>query len=276
MIPIVLSVAGSDPSGGAGIQADLKTFSALGAYGTAALTALTAQNTRGVSGVLPVPGEFVADQLTALFDDLDVRAVKTGMLGGPDVVDAVVGTVRRYGVRHVVVDPVMVATSGDRLVSDETVAAIRERLLPVASVITPNLPEAATLLGIDKVTPERMAEAGAALLELGPAAVVVKGGHDDGPEAVDVLVDADGVHELREPRIATKNTHGTGCTFASAIAVGLAFDVPLPQAVADAKRYLTDALRAADSLDVGGGHGPVHHFHAAWNTPPAQPHPQPR
>jgi hydroxymethylpyrimidine/phosphomethylpyrimidine kinase len=265
MIPVVLSVAGSDPSGGAGVQADLKTFSALGAYGTAALTALTAQNTRGVSGVLPVPGEFVADQLTALFDDLDVRAVKTGMLGGPDVVDAVVDSVRRFNPRHVVVDPVMVATSGDRLVTDETVAAIRERLLPVASVITPNLPEAATLLGWDKVAPERMAEAGTALRGMGAAAVVVKGGHDDGPEAVDVLVDADGVHELREQRVMTKNTHGTGCTFSSAIAVRLAFGAPLRVAVADAKRYLTGALLAADSLDVGGGNGPVHHFHAAWD-----------
>ncbi|WP_166353659.1 bifunctional hydroxymethylpyrimidine kinase/phosphomethylpyrimidine kinase [Phytoactinopolyspora limicola] len=268
MIPTVLSVAGSDPSGGAGIQADLKTFSALGAYGAAALTALTAQNTRGVTGVLPVSGEFVADQLAAIFEDLDVRAMKTGMLGGPDVVDAVVEAIERYRVRQVVVDPVMVATSGDRLVSEETVEAIRERLVPLATVITPNLPETAALLGWDDVPPDRMAQAGAALREQGAAAVVVKGGHDGGPEAIDVLVDDGGVHELRELRVATKNTHGTGCTFASAIAVGLAFDRPLARAVADAKRYLTDALRAADTLHVGGGYGPVHHFHALWTPRP--------
>ncbi|WP_129667368.1 bifunctional hydroxymethylpyrimidine kinase/phosphomethylpyrimidine kinase [Phytoactinopolyspora endophytica] len=265
MVPTVLSVAGSDPSGGAGIQADLKTFSALGAYGTAALTALTAQNTRGVSGVMPVSGEFVTQQLAALFEDLDVRAVKTGMLGDPDVVEAVADAVTRYSVRNLVVDPVMVATSGDRLVSDETVTAIRERLLPLATVITPNLPETATLLGWAEVSEERMAEAGELLRERGTAAAVVKGGHGSGPDAVDVLVDVDGVHELRAPRVATKNTHGTGCTFSSAIAVGLAQGKPLLDAVTDAKRYLTDALRAADTLSVGSGYGPVHHFHALWD-----------
>lgn len=264
MIPTVLSVAGSDPSGGAGIQADLKTFSALGAYGAAALTALTAQNTRGVSGVFPVSGEFVADQLAALFEDLDVRAMKTGMLGSPEVVDAVVTAVQRYRVRNVVVDPVMVATSGDRLVSDETVAAIRDRLLPVATVITPNAPEAATLLGWNDVPAEGLADAAARLRERGVAAAVVKGGHLGGTDAVDVLVDAEGTHEFRETRVATKNTHGTGCTFSSAIAVGLAHGQPLPQAVEQAKRYLTAALQAADSLQVGGGYGPVHHFHALW------------
>nr|WP_240759767.1 bifunctional hydroxymethylpyrimidine kinase/phosphomethylpyrimidine kinase [Phytoactinopolyspora endophytica] len=258
-------MAGSDPSGGAGIQADLKTFSALGAYGTAALTALTAQNTRGVSGVMPVSGEFVTQQLAALFEDLDVRAVKTGMLGDPDVVEAVADAVTRYSVRNLVVDPVMVATSGDRLVSDETVTAIRERLLPLATVITPNLPETATLLGWAEVSEERMAEAGELLRERGTAAAVVKGGHGSGPDAVDVLVDVDGVHELRAPRVATKNTHGTGCTFSSAIAVGLAQGKPLLDAVTDAKRYLTDALRAADTLSVGSGYGPVHHFHALWD-----------
>ncbi|NEE00774.1 bifunctional hydroxymethylpyrimidine kinase/phosphomethylpyrimidine kinase [Phytoactinopolyspora halotolerans] len=265
MIPTVLSVAGSDPSGGAGIQADLKTFSALGAYGAAALTALTAQNTRGVTGVMPVSGEFVAQQLSALFEDLDVRAVKTGMLGDPDVVDAVAAAVRKYSVRNLVVDPVMVATSGDRLVSDETVVAIRDRLLPLATVLTPNLPETATLLGWPEVGADRMAEAGAELRDRGASAVVVKGGHGGGAEAIDVLVDADGVHELRAPRVATKNTHGTGCTFSSAIAVGLAHGKPLRDAVEEAKRYLTDALRAADTLSVGGGYGPVHHFHAMWS-----------
>ncbi|WP_026875429.1 bifunctional hydroxymethylpyrimidine kinase/phosphomethylpyrimidine kinase [Jiangella gansuensis] len=261
--PTVITVAGSDPSGGAGIQADLKTFSALGAYGGAVITALTAQNTRGVSGVFPVPGAFVAEQLAPLFEDLDVRAVKTGMLGGPDVVEAVADAVVRYAVPNVVVDPVMVATSGDRLVDDATVEAIRDRLLPLATVVTPNLPETATLLGRATVTPDDQAAAAADLHALGPAAVV-KGGHGDGPDAVDVLVDDDGTVELRVPRVRTANTHGTGCTFSSAIAVGLAHGRSLRDAVADAKAYLTEALRAADQLHVGGGHGPVHHFHAWW------------
>ncbi|WP_116952462.1 bifunctional hydroxymethylpyrimidine kinase/phosphomethylpyrimidine kinase [Jiangella endophytica] len=267
--PTIITVAGSDPSGGAGIQADLKTFSALGAYGGAVLTALTAQNTRGVTGVLPVPGAFVTEQLDALFTDLDVAAVKTGMLGSPDVVEAVADAARRHGVRNLVVDPVMVATSGDRLVDDATVEAIRDRLLPLASVITPNLPETAALLGVAAVAPGEAADAAAELRAKGPAALV-KGGHAAGPDAVDVLADDDGVLELREPRVATTNTHGTGCTLSSAIAVGLGHGRPLRDAVRTAKTYLTDALRAADQLHVGGGHGPVHHFHAWW-TPEGTP-----
>jgi hydroxymethylpyrimidine/phosphomethylpyrimidine kinase len=261
--PSVITVAGSDPSGGAGIQADLKTFSALGMYGGAVITALTAQNTQGVTGVFPVPGAFVADQLAALFEDLDVRTIKTGMLGGPDVVDAVVDMIGRYGVEHLVVDPVMVATSGDRLVSEETVAAIRDRLLPIATVITPNLPEAAALLNVPAGTTVDVASAAASLHEWGPA-VVITGGHGSGSAAIDVLVDKDGLLELRAQRVHTRNTHGTGCTLASAIAVGLAQGRPLREAVTAAKRYLTDALRAADRLDVGKGHGPVHHFHHWW------------
>ena len=261
--PAAISVAGSDPSGGAGIQADLKTFSALGVYGGAVITALTAQNTRGVTGVFPVPGTFVAEQFEALFDDLDVRVIKTGMLGGADSVRAVVEAIVRYDVPFVVVDPVMVATSGDRLVSDETVEVIRDELVPLATVVTPNLPEAATLLDLPDLDAEHAAAAAMALHQLGPAAVV-KGGHDDGPDAVDVLVDDDGALELRVQRIHTRNTHGTGCTFASAIAAGLAQDLPLRQAVDEAKQYITEALRAADQLDVGSGHGPVHHFQAWW------------
>jgi hydroxymethylpyrimidine/phosphomethylpyrimidine kinase len=268
MTPVVLSVAGSDPSGGAGIQADLKTFSALGTYGAAAITALTAQNTCGVSGVLPIPASFVTDQLDALFTDLDIRAVKTGMLGGPEVVEAVAGAVSRYRVKNLVVDPVMVAASGDRLVSDETVAAIRDRLLPVATLVTPNLPEAATLLGWDEVTSSTMTKAAESLLALGPAAALVKAGHAEGPEAVDVLADAEGIREYRAPRIDTRNTHGTGCTLASAIAARLAHGAQLRDAVDIAKRYLTGALRAADSLRVGHGRGPVHHFHSWWEACP--------
>jgi hydroxymethylpyrimidine/phosphomethylpyrimidine kinase len=264
----VLSIAGSDPSGGAGIQADLKTFSALGAYGAAAITALTAQNTRGVTGVFPVPASFVADQLEALFADLDVRAVKTGMLGEPAVVEAVVAAVERYDVPNLVVDPVMVATSGDRLVSDETIAAIRDRLVPLATIITPNLPEAAALLGWDAVTSETATKAAEELRSLGARAALVKGGHGDGPEAVDVLADADGTHEYRAARVRTRNTHGTGCTLSSAIAARLAQGASLREAVAVAKRYVTGALRGADSLRIGHGAGPVHHFHSWWEPGP--------
>lgn len=268
MTPTVITVAGSDPSGGAGIQADLKTFSALGAYGGAVLTALTAQNTLGVTGVMPIPAAFVAEQLDALFADLDVRAVKTGMLGSPDVVEAVADAARRYGVRHLVVDPVMVATSGDRLVDDATVEAIRDRLLPLAAVVTPNLPETAALLGVASVSAGEAAAAAVELHAKGPAALV-KGGHAAGPDAVDVLADDDGVLELRVPRVPTTNTHGTGCTLSSAIAVGLGHGRPLRDAVRAAKSYLTDALLAADQLHVGAGHGPVHHFHAWW-TPASE------
>lgn len=268
MTATVLSVAGSDPSGGAGIQADLKTFSALGAYGAAAITALTAQNTRGVTGVFPVPGTFVADQLEALFTDLDVRAVKTGMLGGPDVVEAVAASVAEHGITNLVVDPVMVAASGDRLVGDDTVAAIRDRLLPVATLVTPNLPEAAALLGWDSVTPETMAKAADGIRALGAGAALVKAGHADGPQAVDVLSDAEGIEHYRAPRVETRNTHGTGCTLSSAIAARLAQGAPLRDAVDVGKRYVTAALQAADTLRIGHGTGPVHHFHSWWEASP--------
>ncbi len=261
--PAVISVAGSDPSGGAGIQADLKTFSALGVYGGAVIAALTAQNTRGVTGVHAVPAAFVTDQLDAVLDDLDVRAIKTGMLGDPGTVQAVADAVRRHDVANLVVDPVVVSTSGDRLVSAETLDVIREELLPLATVVTPNLDEAATLLGVEAIGSEQAAAAAARLHASGPA-TIVKGGHDDTPDAVDVLADDDGVLELRVERIPTRNTHGTGCTFAAAIAAGLAQDMELRPAVDEAKAYVTEALRAAGNLNVGSGHGPVHHFHAWW------------
>ncbi|NHC44682.1 bifunctional hydroxymethylpyrimidine kinase/phosphomethylpyrimidine kinase [Motilibacter aurantiacus] len=261
---IVLSVAGSDPSGGAGIQADLKAFSAMGAYGGAVLTALTAQSTRGVTGVLPVPAEFVTAQLDAVLDDLDVRAVKVGMLGGADVVAAVAEAFVRHEVPQVVVDPVMVATSGDRLVDEATVDAIRELLVPLATVLTPNLPEAATLLRRPSIEEDEMQDAGNALRQMGSSAVLVKGGHLAGPSSTDVLVDADGVLELTAARVDTRNTHGTGCTLSSAIAAGLALGMPMREAVQRSKDYLTDALRAADGLGVGSGSGPVHHFVGWW------------
>jgi hydroxymethylpyrimidine/phosphomethylpyrimidine kinase len=265
--PTALTVAGSDPSGGAGIQADLKTFSALGAYGAAVLTALTAQNTLGVRGVHAVPAEFVAAQLDAVLSDLDVRALKSGMLWSADVVRVVVTAVRRYEVPAVIVDPVMVATSGDRLVDQGTVDAIRELLLPVATVVTPNLPEAAALVeGPVPKDEASMVDAGIAIRELGAGAALVKGGHLGGDEATDILVDSRGVLRLRSPRVPTANTHGTGCTLASAIAARMTLGDDLRSAVTAAKTYLAGALAAADQLEVGAGHGPVHHFFQ-WHRP---------
>ena len=263
---VVLSVAGSDPSGGAGIQADLKTFSALGTYGGAVITALTAQNTRGVSGILPVSAEFVTQQLDSVLEDLDVRVVKTGMLGSPEVVEAVASAVERHRVRGLVVDPVMVATSGDRLVSVETVDAIRTRLLPLATLLTPNLPEAATLLGWEAVGEAQMMDAARGLRELGCAAALVKGGHLDGVMSTDVLADDEGIQVFGAPRVRTSNTHGTGCTLASAVAAHLALGLPLREAVMRSKAYLTRALKGADELAVGSGHGPVHHFADWWDA----------
>ncbi|MGT2482275.1 bifunctional hydroxymethylpyrimidine kinase/phosphomethylpyrimidine kinase [Methylobacterium oryzae CBMB20] len=264
---MAVTIAGSDSGGGAGIQADLKTFSALGVYGASVITALTAQNTLGVQGIHDVPAEFVSRQIDSVFSDLAVRAVKIGMLSRIAVIAAVAdGLARHAGAIPVVLDPVMVATSGDRLIADEAVAALRDRLLPRADLITPNLPEAAVLLG------EAMAEDSATavaqarrLVALGARAVLIKGGHGQGRESIDHLVTADGtLRTLAAPRIATANTHRTGCTLSAAVAAGLASGLPLPEAVAGAKDYLTAALAAADRLAIGAGHGPVHHFHAFW------------
>lgn len=265
-VPIALTIAGSDSSGGAGIQADLKTFSALGVYGASVITALTAQNTRGVSGVFDVAPDFVGAQMDAVFDDLDVGAVKIGMLSTAEIIEAVAGGLERHDPPFIVLDPVMVAKSGDALLRDEAVAALRDRLLPLASVITPNLPEAAVLLDGAKVSNRgEMETAASALLKLGPQAVLLKGGHLGGDTSPDLLVQ-DGSREwLEGPRIDTPNTHGTGCTLSSAIAAGLAQGRPLDEAVARAKDYLTAAISAADGLGVGSGRGPVHHFHALWS-----------
>lgn len=275
----MLSIAGSDPSGGAGIQADLKTFSALGAYGAAVLAGLTAQNTRGVLGVHPIPAEFVTEQIDAVCTDLDVRAVKTGMLGSPEVVVAVAEAIRRHRIPHVVVDPVMVAASGDRLVPVETIGAIRRELVPVATVITPNLPEAATLAEVaapsgahDTVDRAELAALGHAMRRLTSSTVLVKGGHAGGDRAVDVLIGEGQELVLDEARTATTNTHGTGCTLSSAIAVGLAHGHDLPRAVLMAKEYLSAAIIGADDLQIGAGAGPVQHFHAWWRPhPPGEP-----
>lgn len=265
--PIALTIAGTDPSGGAGIQADLKTFAALGVYGASAITALVAQNTQGVRAIHDVPTDFIRAEIDAVFDDLAVDAVKIGMLSKPDVIRTVAEALDARGTRPTVLDPVMIAASGDPLLDDAAVADIRNVLIPRATLITPNLAEAARLLETDLAeTSEAMREQADQLLKLGPAAVLLKGGHGHGSESADVLV----TREEPTPRwfvaarIDTKNTHGTGCTLSSAIAAGLAKGLALAEAVAVAKDYLTAALAAADTLHVGKGRGPVHHFHALW------------
>jgi hydroxymethylpyrimidine/phosphomethylpyrimidine kinase len=266
MIPIVISIAGSDPSGGAGIQADLKTFSALGAYGGAVITALTAQNTRRVAGVHDVPAEFVALQIDTVFEDLRVDAVKIGMVSSSGIARAVADSLRRHSVRNVVLDPVMIAKSGDSLLDGSAVSALREELVPLAGVITPNLPEAGVLLGgAAPASLEEMRDAARALYELGPRCVYLKGGHLEGdPQSTDVIYDGQEMVELTGPRIETRNTHGTGCTLASAIAALLPQRSSTLEAMRDAKAYLAGAIAASDTLGVGSGHGPVHHFYRSW------------
>ena len=268
MTPTALTVAGSDPSGGAGIQADLKTFSALGVYGTAVLTALTAQNTRGVTRVHPVPADFVGQQLHTLLDDVEIHATKLGMLGSAEVVRTVAAVLVERRPKPVICDPVMVATSGDRLINEEAVAAVRTDLLPVADLITPNVPEAAALLDTEPATDvEGLHRQAAALLGLGPRAVLLKGGHLGGAESVDVLATAAGTTVTRRPRISTTATHGTGCTLSSAIAALVARADGQPEwaaLVESARDYLHRALTAGASLSIGSGHGPVHHFAGIW------------
>jgi hydroxymethylpyrimidine/phosphomethylpyrimidine kinase len=264
MIPNVLSIAGSDPSGGAGIQADLKTFSALGAYGMSVITALTAQNTQGVTGVQVVEPDFVAAQIDAIFSDVRVDAVKIGMVATADIATVIADRLRRHAARNIVLDPVMVAKSGDRLLREDAVAVVRDLLVPLASVITPNLPEAAVLLSAEEpATLEKMRQAVRALHHLGAQWVLLKGGHLAGGDSTDLLFDGTTISELSGPRIATRNTHGTGCTLSAAIAALLP-RLGMEAAVRQAKTYLTGAIAAADRLTVGSGHGPVHHFYELW------------
>jgi hydroxymethylpyrimidine/phosphomethylpyrimidine kinase len=259
-----LTIAGSDSGGGAGVQADLKTFSALGVYGASAVTAITAQNTRGVFGVELASPRMIAAQIEAVLADLDVAAVKIGMLGGPETIEAVAEGLAGFR-GPVVLDPVMVAKSGCALLPDEAVAALVERLLPRADLLTPNLPEAARLLGVaPAATPEAAELQGLALLGLGPRAVLMKGGHASGPICVDLLVEREGVSRFEAPRIDTLDTHGTGCSLSSAIAAELAKGAPLEAAARRAHGWLHGAIRAAGRLKVGGGRGPVHHFHELW------------
>jgi hydroxymethylpyrimidine/phosphomethylpyrimidine kinase len=263
--PIAVTVAGSDSGGGAGIQADLKTFAALGVYGASVVTAITAQNTRGVTAIHDVPPAIVAAQIDAVFSDLKVGAVKIGMLSQPETIEAVADGLARHGQTTIVLDPVMVATSGDRLLAPRAVEVLRRVLIPRALVITPNLPEAAALREAPLARSEtEMREQGERLLALGAHAVLVKGGHDTGPESVDLLVEPTRITRLAATRVETRNTHGTGCTLSSAVAAGLAKGLDLNAAVRAAKDYVTAALGAADRLSIGSGHGPVHHFHAWW------------
>lgn len=264
--PIAVTIAGSDSGGGAGIQADLKAFSALGVYGASVITALTAQNTRAVTMVEPASPAMIAAQMAAVFDDLDIRAVKLGMLGGVAAIRTVADGLQGRGC-PIVLDPVMVAKSGDALLPDDAVSTLRDILLPMASLLTPNLPEAARLLGCDPATDEAgMQDQGRALMALGPKAVLMKGGHGAGSSCTDLLITAAGTQTLSAPRRATRNTHGTGCTLSAAIAAGLAQGMDMAQAVSRAHGYLQGAITAADRLRVGQGHGPVHHFHAVWSN----------
>ena len=263
--PVALSIAGSDPSGGAGIQADLKTFSALGVYGAAALAALTAQDTRGVSAVRDLPPDFVAEQVERVLDDLDVRAVKVGMLSRAAVVEAVAELLAQRRARNVVVDPVMVSKSGAALLLPDAVEALCEQLVPLALVLTPNLPEAAVLLGVQLGEVERdPAQACRQLLRLGSRVVVLKGGHAGGERSDDLYFDGGEIVRLPAHRVETRNTHGTGCTFSAAIAALLARGEEPLEACRAAKRYVSAAIDAASAWRLGHGHGPVHHFHALW------------
>ncbi|BCX19485.1 MAG: hydroxymethylpyrimidine/phosphomethylpyrimidine kinase [Geminicoccaceae bacterium] len=272
MTPIALTIAGSDSGGGAGIQADLKTFSALGVYGCSVITALTAQNTLGVQGVFAVDPAFVRRQIDSVFEDIRIDAVKIGMLGTAPVIEAVAEALRHWRPSVVVLDPVMVAKGGDRLLEETAVRALRERLLPLATLITPNLPEAAALLG-EPVARERreMPALGARLQGLGVANVLVKGGHLEGPDCPDLLLHGGELVWLEGRKVPTRHTHGTGCSLASAIAAFAARGYPLPAACAEAKRWLEGALAAADRLGVGRGIGPVHHFWQLWPAPEKRP-----
>ncbi len=266
-VPICVTIAGSDSSGGAGIQADLKTFSALGVYGASVIAAITVQNTRAVTAVHDVPPEIVAGQIDAVFSDLNVAAVKIGMVSVPKTIQTIA-----LGLEHfsgpVVLDPVMVAKSGDRLLSEDAIAILREKLIPLAALLTPNRPEAACLLDAPTAaTDDEAEEQGRALLKLGAKAVLMKGGHAEGAICTDLLIRHDQpTIRLEAPRIYTVNTHGTGCTLSSAIGAGLGKGFSLEQALREAHTYLQGAIRNADKLQVGHGHGPVHHFHALWNT----------
>lgn len=267
MIATALSIAGSDPSGGAGIQADLKSFSACGVYGMTVITALTAQNTRGVTAIeLPTP-DFVRAQLDAVFDDVRVEAIKIGMIANAAIADTVASSLEERAQNiPVVLDPVMIAKGGAKLLEDEAIRIVRDRLVPLATTLTPNLPEAATLLGRPTArTRAEMSSQAEQLLALGCRSVLLKGGHLEGPTSPDLLLTAAEEIWYDAPRVPTANTHGTGCTLSASLAAELAKGNPLPQAVRSAKAFVAAAITGADALHIGSGHGPTHHFHALWS-----------
>jgi hydroxymethylpyrimidine/phosphomethylpyrimidine kinase len=257
----VLTIAGSDSGAGAGIQADLKTFAALGVYGTSVITAITAQNTVGVTQVLALNPKLVAVQIDAVIDDIGAHALKTGMLASASIIEIVARKIREHRLNKLVVDPVMVATSGDLLIKRNAVAALRSRLIPLAAVVTPNIPEAEQLTGMELRTSADITESARRIVRMGAKSVVIKGGHRKGP-AVDLFYDGKTFSALVAPRIRTKNTHGTGCTFSAAIAAYLAKGESVERAVTLAKQYITAAIRK--SFTIGAGHSPVHHFHRFW------------
>ena len=263
--PIALTIAGSDSSGGAGIQADLKTFAALEVYGASVITALTAQNTKGVFGIRDVPPDFICAQIDAVFDDLKPRATKIGMLSRVETIRAVSACLRQHRASNIVLDPVMVAKGGSALLDPDAVACLREELIPLADVLTPNLPEAAVLLGLEPMeiasSPQVACEK---LLALGAKSVVLKGGHAGGPNSEDLFYDGMQWERLPARRILTNNTHGTGCTFSAAIAAALAHKLTALESAREAKAFVTAAIEAGSHWRVGSGHGPVNHFHALW------------
>ena len=254
-LPVALTIAGSDSGGGAGIQADLKTFAALGVHGTSAITAITAQNTLGVAEIMEIPPALVSAQIEAVMQDIGAQAAKTGMLASAEIIDAVVLAIQQYGIRNLVVDPVMVAKGGARLLRDDAVDALRRRLLPLAAVVTPNIPEAEVLLDRPLRTLDERRQAARDLVSLGARAAVVKGGHADEQLAIDHYFDGAQMIELQSPRVATQNTHGSGCVFSAALAAGLAKGSDAMAAVHEAKAFITAAIES--SLEVGRGHGPV-------------------
>jgi hydroxymethylpyrimidine/phosphomethylpyrimidine kinase len=256
-----LTIAGSDSGGGAGIQADLKTFAALGVYGTSAITAITAQNTVGVTQVLALSPKLVAAQIDAVIGDIGAHALKTGMLANRPIIEAVAAKLQEHDLRNFILDPVMVATSGDLLIEKKAVASIRSRLIPLALVVTPNIPEAEQLVGIKLRTPKEIEEAARRIINMGAKNVVIKGGHRQGP-AIDIFYDGKGFHALSAARIRTRNTHGTGCTFSAAITAYIARGETAAAAVVLAKKYVHAAIRAG--FMIGAGHSPVHHFYQLW------------
>jgi hydroxymethylpyrimidine/phosphomethylpyrimidine kinase len=261
-----LTIAGSDSGGGAGIQADLKTFSSLGCFGMSAITALTAQNTCVVTGIFPVTPEFIGQQIDAVMDDIGVDAVKIGMLHSPGVIERVAQKLKEWNCPNIVVDPVMISKSGDKLLQEDAVQALKESLIPLAAIITPNLPEASVLLGRPVETIEEMPEAARDLAALGSANVLVKGGHLTGTSSLDLLYQKNTLTmvELPGKRINTPNSHGTGCTLSSAITANLAKGISMETAVKNAKHYILGALEAGADYRIGKGHGPVHHFYDIW------------